>query len=212
MVRQECGVQSKIENLELTTSPLAGERKPAIIFDTNLWLNELEFIVTVVESGWLRIKVPVMVMHELQKLQTFNRDVRTSTLAQQALAYIKSKGQGSSLTIVGLDGAALNEQACAEGVVRFTNDYGGLPKRGQPTMDELITRTVCKLQKGSRGGVVRALLVTNDKNMRILALTQSVAVSSGAEFMNMYGEESGERRNETPGIRSMRSRKSELSV
>lgn len=213
MVRQECGVQSKIENLELTTSPLAGERKPAIVFDTNLWLDELEFIATVVEGGWLRIKVPIVVMYELQKLQTFNRDVRKSTHAQHALAYIKSKGQeGSEVAVVGLDGAALNEQASAEGVVRISNDYGGPPKRGQPSMDELITRTVGKLQKGGRGGVVRALLVTNDKNMRILALTHSVAVSSGAEFMNMYGEESGERRNETPGIRSMRSRKSELSV
>lgn len=213
MVRQECGVQSKIENLELTTSPLAGERKPAIVFDTNLWLDELEFIVSVVEGGWLRIKVPVVVMYELQKLQTFNRDVRKSTQAQQALSYIKSKGQGSGeVEVVGLDGAALNEQASAEGVVRISNEYGGPLKRCQPSMDELITRTVCKLQKGTRGGVVRALLVSNDKNMRILALTQSVVVSSGAEFMNMYGEESGERRNETPGIRSMRSRKSELSV
>ncbi|KAG5359795.1 hypothetical protein CJU90_5634 [Yarrowia sp. C11] len=218
LVRQECRVQSKIENLELSTSPLAGEQKPAIVFDTNLWIDELEFIATVVEGGWLRIKVPVVVMYELQKLQTFNRDVRMSTLAQQALAYIKSKShQGSGVSLVGHDGSTLSEQACAEGVVRLSDESEqASSKRGKPVakpnMDDLILRIANKLQKGGRGGSLRALLVTNDNNMRFLALTKSIAVSSGAEFMTMYGEESGERRNETPGIRSMRSRKSELSI
>lgn len=214
LVRQECGVQSKIENLELTTSPLAGDRKPVIVFDTNLWLSELEFVMSVVEGGWLRLKVPVFVTYELRKLQTFDRDVYKSGHAEKALSYIENKWQnGSEIVVIGLTGSALTKAEYSETLARIADDYGGpLRRSGLPSMDELITRTVSKLQKRNRSSLVRALLVTDDKNMRIIALTQSVPVASGPEFITMYREESGGRRNETPGIRSMRSRKSELSV
>jgi predicted ribonuclease YlaK len=148
------------------------------VFDTNLLVSHLDLLKQALETGEWQIVIPLIVINELDGLKV--NPPPLGTAAAEAVALVEQSLSSRRLRVVTQQGNGLSN-------LTFRSQQL-LPKNtedGAGSIDAFIIETVKHQMEHHTGKVTtaeRAVLITGDRSMRVIAKARGVAALSGGEL------------------------------
>lgn len=148
------------------------------MFDTNLLVSHLDLLKQVLECQEWQIVVPLIVINELDGLKV--NPPPLGPAAAEAIAFVEKSLLARKLRVItqqgnGLSNLALRSQQL---LPRTTED-------GADSIDAFIIQTVkdqVERHSGKTQNAERAVLVTGDRSMRVIAKARGVQAVTAAEL------------------------------
>lgn len=147
-----------------------------LVFDTNLLVSHLDLLRQIVEAGEWQVVVPLIVITELDGLKV--NPPPLGTAAAEAISYVEQSLAARKLRVLTQQGSGLTNLAfrAQQLLPRNTED-------GAASIDAFIIQTVrdqMEKHSGKVQNVEKAVLVTGDKSMGVIARAKGVHAVTAA--------------------------------
>jgi len=158
-----------------------------LVFDTNLLVSHLDLLKQVVEAGEWQVVVPLIVITELDGLKV--NPPPLGTAAADAISYVEQSLAARKLRVLTQQGSGLANLAfrAQQLLPKNTED-------GAANIDAFIIQTVrdqMEKHAGKSQNVEKAVLITGDKSMGVIARAKGVRAVTAAglrkELRSMSG-------------------------